>query len=97
VLKVIDGDTVKMRMSLGFDTYVDETMRLRGVDAAEIDTDEGKNAHSSLSKLLKGAKKITVFTYSHDRYGRYIADLIVDGRYINKALVESGAAIFLKM
>jgi len=40
---------------------------------------------------------ITVLTYSHDRYGRYIADLIVDDVYINKALVESGAARFLKM
>jgi len=44
-------------------------------------------------------KKITAFTHSHDRYGRYgryIADLIADGVYINKALVESGAACFFK-
>jgi len=97
VRKVIDGDTVKMRMTLGFGTRAEETMRLRGVDAAEIDTAEGKKAHRALSRMLKDAGAITVFTYSHDRYGRYIADLVVDEKYINKALVESGAARFLKM
>jgi len=97
VLKVVDGDTVKMRMRLGFGMCIDESMRLRGVDAAEIDTDEGKKAHRAIQKLLKNAAQITVFTWSHDRYGRYIADLIADGVYINKALVESGHARFLKM
>jgi len=71
--------------------------RLRGVDAEEIDTDEGKKTHRALQKLLKNVKAITVFTYSHDRYGRCIADLLADGVYINKNLVESGAARFLKM
>ena len=38
------------------------------------------------------------FTYSNDKYGRYIADLIVDEhRYINKQLVEKGHAGFLKL
>ena len=40
---------------------------------------------------------ITVLTYSHDRYGRYIADLLAGDVYINRALVESSAARFLKM
>ncbi len=95
--EIIDGDTVTMRLSLGFDTFIDEKMRLRGVDAAERGTDAGKKAHRALTRLLKNRKSVTVITYSHDRYGRYVADLIADGVYVNKALVDAGAARFLRM
>jgi endonuclease YncB( thermonuclease family) len=98
VLNIIDGDTVKMRLDLHFDIAIDIPLRLRGVDAMEIDTREGKNARSALANILKKQTDITVYTYHHDRYGRYIADLIAaDGTYVNKHLVEKGFARFLKM
>jgi len=67
------------------------------VDADEIDTPAGQKARRALLRMLPKAADITVFTYSHDRYGRYIADLVVGERYINRALVENGVARFLKM
>lgn len=98
VLKVIDGDTVKMRMDLGFDSFIDESLRLRGVDAMELSSPEGKKSQQALARMLKKAKSVHVFTYHHDKHGRYIADIIVDEYlYINKQLVEQGHARFLKM
>lgn len=98
LLNVIDGDTVKMRINLRFDTSIDVYLRLRGVDAMEINTKEGQKAKRALTRLLKNKTTLTVFTYHHDRYGRYIADLITeDDTYINKQLVEKGHAQFLKM
>ena len=98
LLHVIDGDTVKMRLTLHFDTFIDISLRLRGVDAMEIDTKEGQKAKRALERMLKNQTHITVYTYSHDRYGRYIADIVTkDGAYINKQLIEKGHARFLKM
>jgi len=47
--------------------------------------------------VLRKRRNPMVFTWSHDRYGRYIADLVVGERYINRALVEKGVVRFLKM
>ena len=95
---MIDGDTLQLQLELGFNTFVQETMRLRGVDAMEINTPEGQSARRALEQLLSGASSVIAFTYHHDRYGRYIADIVVDKHiYINKKLVEQGYANFLKM
>jgi endonuclease YncB( thermonuclease family) len=98
IVDVIDGDTVKMQLNLGFRISIIESMRLRGVDAMERDTPEGQKAKRALQRLLNRATTVHAFTYHHDRYGRYITDLIVDEHiYINKKLVEQGHARFLKM
>ncbi|MBN2344307.1 MAG: thermonuclease family protein [Deltaproteobacteria bacterium] len=95
---IIDGDTVKMRLQLTPTIAIVEKLRLRGVDAMEVDTPEGQKAKRALTRLLKNQTDITVYTYSHDRFGRYIADLVTsDGAYINKQLVEKGHARFFKM
>ncbi|MBN2530227.1 MAG: thermonuclease family protein [Deltaproteobacteria bacterium] len=97
-VRVIDGDTVKLRLHLGFDMFVHETMRLRGVDAMELGTPKGQSAHHALTQLLTKHPTLHALTYHHDKYGRYITDLIADNRiYINKQLVETGHARFLKM
>jgi endonuclease YncB( thermonuclease family) len=95
---IIDGDTVKFRLTLTPDISIVERLRLRGIDAMEIDTKEGQRAKRALQRMLKDQTQLTVYTYHHDRYGRYIADLITkDGTYINRQLVEKGHARFLKM
>ena len=73
-------------------------MRLRGVDAMELNTVEGQKAKRALKRLFTGVSTIHAFTWHHDKYGRYITDLIINEHiYINKKLVESGHARFLKM
>jgi endonuclease YncB( thermonuclease family) len=98
IVDIIDGDTVKMQLNLGFNIFITESMRLRGVTAMELNTPEGQKARRALKRLLTGAHTVHAFTWHHDKYGRYITDLIVDEHiYINKKLVESGHARFFKM
>ena len=94
---VIDGDTVKMRIQLTGSIFICERLRLRGVDAMELNTPEGQKAKRALERLLHNKKNIIIHTYSTDRYGRYVADLVADNRYINKTLVEKGHARYLAM
>ncbi len=95
--KVIDGDTVKMRIQLTTGIFISERLRLRGVDAMELTSPQGQKAKSALERLLKNKKNIIIYTYSTDRYGRYVADLVADNIYINRTLVEKGHARFLSM
>ncbi|MBN2717590.1 MAG: thermonuclease family protein [Deltaproteobacteria bacterium] len=98
VAGIIDGDTVKMRIQLSATIYITERFRLRGVDAMEMDTREGKRACRALTRMVANVSEFTVYTYHTDRYGRYIADLVTaDGLYINRHLVERGYARFLSM
>lgn len=97
VERIIDGDTVKMQIQLTATIFITERLRLRGVDAMESGTPEGDKAKRALTRLLKTKSTLTIYTYSTDRYGRYVADLIADGNYINKILVEKGHARYLAM
>jgi endonuclease YncB( thermonuclease family) len=94
---VIDGDTVKLRIQLTGSIFICERFRLRGVDAMELNTSEGQKAKRALERLLHNKENIIIYTYSTDRYGRYVADLVADDLYINKALVEKGHARYLSM
>ncbi|MFA5159928.1 MAG: DUF1016 N-terminal domain-containing protein, partial [Candidatus Omnitrophota bacterium] len=53
VLEVIDGDTIKAVVDLGFGFRTVQTLRLRGIDAPEITTADGMEAKKALEKMLK--------------------------------------------
>src|SRR3990167_7609795 len=42
--RVVDGDTLIVKIDLGFETRIREYLRLRGIDAPETDTAEGKRS-----------------------------------------------------
>jgi len=83
-----------------------ERIRLRGIDAAEMGTDEGKKAEKFVRKKLKGIEKVILRTHWHDMYGRYVADVMYDsgdlskdevlkkGRFLNQELLDSGMALY---
>jgi len=103
--RVVDGDTIIVRIDLGFDVLKRERIRLRGIDAAEIETDEGKKAERFVRKKLKGIEKVVLRTHWHDMYGRYVADVMYDpgnlskddvllkGRFLNQELLDKGMAV----
>jgi endonuclease YncB( thermonuclease family) len=96
VRRVIDGDTLAVGVALPY--YVmEEKLRLRGIDAPEIDAADGKAAKQLVETLVRGAKSITLRTTKPDKYDRYLADVFVetsDGAevFINNALLEQGLA-----
>jgi micrococcal nuclease len=81
LIRVVDGDTVELIIDLGFDTSRKERFRLYGVDAPEMNTDEGKEAKAWLEDALIPLEAIYVQTIQlstkakRDKYGRFLVVL----------------------
>lgn len=93
VLSVYDGDTCTILISLGLDIYKSEKIRLVGLDAPEMDTDEGKAVQAYVEKILKG-KQIVLKTDNdkHEKYGRLLGTIFFNGENINERLIKEGKA-----
>ncbi len=96
VTRVVDGDTIHARVDLGFDSRVDMTLRLARINAPELKTEEGKAAFAWLKDRLYDAEDTIVLRSVKDRkerYGRYLAEIDVDGVNINDEMVSLGLAV----
>ena len=105
VKKIVDGDTIDLSVSLGFDCYIDKRCRLFGVDTPEIfssraDSPEraaGVAAKAFLDELIPVGSWIEIRVFSdspHDKYGRWLIEIFDDGTNINEALVSNNHAVF---
>ncbi|MFH2005342.1 MAG: DUF1016 N-terminal domain-containing protein [bacterium] len=102
--RVIDGDTIKVRIDLGFDVWRVETIRLRGVDTPEGGTALAQRAKKFVADKLSRAPFIGLRTYKTDKYARYIADVYYHtektspdvtfekGVFLNQELLDKGLA-----
>ena len=72
-------------------------IRLKGVDAPEIDTPEGRASKKFVEHTLEGVDFLTIKTTRPDKYGRYLGDVFVPkdpkGVYLNNLLLEKGFAV----
>ena len=103
VVKVIDGDTLKVEVKVG-ETDIGKKLRLRRINTPEIDTPEGKKAKDFVVKALKDCPWIVIKTYSTDIYDRYLADIFylegcddpgriaLEGKLLNQDLLDAGLA-----
>lgn len=73
--KIIDGDTISVDINLGFGSDTMETLRLRGINAYDLVTKEGKAAKDYVTKELANLPFIVIKTYSRDLYARFLADI----------------------
>ena len=101
VEKIIDGDTLKVRLNLGFGQWHRETLRLRGLDCPELDTKEGAAAKTFVQAYIKEAQTLTVRTSRSDKYDRYLADVFISQGsepdaatdiYLNNLLLQNNHA-----
>jgi endonuclease YncB( thermonuclease family) len=96
VLKVVDGDTLWVKVYLHPGHWVKQKLRLRDLDCPEMDTAEGKAAKRFVETLVAQAVSVTICTTKPDKYDRYLADvylLVPDGqRYLNNELLANGHA-----
>lgn len=82
-VRVVDGDTV----AIG-----GKRLRLRGIDAPEMDTQAGVRARDALITLI-GQEPVRVVPYGTDRYGRTLVDAFrADGKNLATLLRRSGHA-----
>lgn len=103
VLNVVDGDTVDFEISLGFDISTTKRFRLLGIDTPEIysvprDSPEyraGRDAADFLEQLLpvgSWAELKVHITSRREKYGRWLAEIFVNGENINEKILSSGHA-----
>lgn len=109
VIRWVDGDTVDLRVDLGFHIFIETRFRLYGIDTPE----RGQKNHDQATALCNSLAPIgaDVFIRSHkdaDKYGRWLADInthptashedhievdTASGININTRLVEFGLAV----
>ena len=97
VLRVVDGDTVDVRVDLGFDVRMDMRLRLLGINAPERYTERGPAATAHLLGMLAAAGLTVTVRTEKDRkekYGRYLATLLLpDGTNVNERMLADGHAV----
>ncbi len=105
VIEVIDGDTIWANIDLGFSTWTIQKLRLRGINAKELETAEGQSAKEYIEARLNQCKFIAVKTYWRDKFSRYLADVFYikrevdiakvaqDGEFLNQELLDQGLAV----
>lgn len=108
--RVVDADTLWVVIDCGFETEVRKKLRLRGIDAPELDTRLGRKAKRFVEKLLKPCPFIVLKTYKDqsDKYERYLVDVYflagesdpavvaVTGEYLNQRLLDEKLAVAYK-
>ncbi len=58
IYEVLDGDTVNAVVDLGFNIFTQQTLRLRGIDAPELMTADGREAKEALEKMIAESPKL---------------------------------------
>lgn len=94
VTQGVDGDTFHALIDLGFGITLAQRVRLRRVDAAELETAEGKEAKIFLEKILaRDQGRILMRSIDLDQHGRPLADVWVKGKLVDQELLEEGLAV----
>jgi endonuclease YncB( thermonuclease family) len=100
--RVVDGDTVWVVVEAGFDIVLRQKLRLRGINAPEMNTKGGKTAKAFLKRTLDSVEFIVIKTHGGDKYDRYLAGIFYlpgendpqrvahDGIYLNQELLDHG-------
>lgn len=91
----VDGDTVELVVDIGFYLTTRQHFRLRGYNSPEVVGVERAEGLASLvwaRRLAPEGSPVTVLSTKGDKYGRWLADLILDdGRSLVALLIDAGA------
>jgi len=88
VVKVVDGDTVKVRTVEGV-----RSVRLDSIDAPEKRQPFGKASRQALQALLPANTEVDILDLGEDRYHRMLGQIYLpDGTNVNSLQVRTGNA-----
>lgn len=77
LVRVVDGDTLVVALEISPGEFLEQKLRLRGLDAPEMSTPEGKAAKRFVEALLAKTSAIVINTTKPDKYDRYLADVFL--------------------
>jgi len=91
IIDVYDGDTFTFEVDLGFSIKVTEKIRLAGINTPEVRGKEkikGYEVRDYVSSLILN-KDVTIKVYKKGKFGRYVAEVILeDGTDLTKLLLD---------
>jgi micrococcal nuclease len=100
VIRVIDGDTIKAMIDLGFDTWISITVRFDGFNAPEsrtrdlVEKKKGLEAKERVIQILQeNGNVFTLVSKGVGKYGRCLADIYVESLEdltLQKYLISEG-------
>lgn len=95
VVRWIDGDTVILKVDLGFRMSFTDAFRLMGIDTPERGEEGWAEAKMEAERLAPVGSSAVVWTHKSDKYGRWLAtihpDELIDT--VNFHLLASGHAV----
>jgi endonuclease YncB( thermonuclease family) len=86
VTSVHDGDTLTLHTDAGT-----KKIRLAGIDAPELKQPFGPESRDALRQSILN-QAVTIDTMKHDRYGRAVGKVLLNGEDVNLKLVSAGLA-----
>ena len=101
VVRVIDGDTLVVDLDLGWRVWrLGERVRLAGINAPEMDTEQGRAARMFACDLLHLPYRevhepapVTVMSKGFDKYGRVLGIVILsDAHVLANEILNAGHA-----
>jgi endonuclease YncB( thermonuclease family) len=105
VVRVVDGDTLLVRLDLGFDVWIGQRIRLAAIDTPPLKDDGGEEAVAYVRDQLAKAAKVVIRTSKEDVHGRFVGHVFYslddrmewgrvyrDGRWLNQELLDRGLA-----
>ena len=97
LIKVVDGDTLWIKIYLRPRQWIKHKLRLRGLDCPEMSTPEGKAAKRFVDALVAKTTAVIINTTKPDKYDRYLAEVFLTTGtgeiYLNNSLLENGQAV----
>ncbi|MCK5259951.1 MAG: thermonuclease family protein [Candidatus Omnitrophica bacterium] len=102
--RVIDGDTLLLKIDLGFQVWQEQRVRLANIDTPAMDKPDGREAYRFVLGQLAKVNFVMVKTNKIDIYGRYVGHIFYSsrslnkdetfskGEYLNQELVQQGLA-----
>jgi len=94
--RVIDGDTYLLNIDLGFHVHAHQSIRLRGVNCPERNTEAGKVAKVFVHDIFAATNAIVVETYKDKQtFARWVADVYVGNDSLGYLIVAAGHGVYV--
>ena len=86
--RVVDGDSIKMEIDLGFHMRADVDVRLMGIDAPERRGDATRECGVAVTEVVRkwmasrfhGDESLILVSRGLDKYGRSLGDVLENGQ-----------------
>lgn len=98
VVRVVDGDTVDVRIAVWLDLHQTARIRIRGLDTPELkgkcENERGLARMARAFAMLNIGQKVFVTAVDYDKFGgRYNADIrLASGKLLSELLIENHLA-----